>query len=718
MALRTPLGITLQAMALLRKGVDKDLLGKLMKIDSRQAEQFLRQAALLTLVKERPGKNKRRYFLHDEVYDLYSTRAQQDLDAWKKQFECIKKYYIDEFSDIQEKMETDPKELHQYQVQSRMTKVEGMHYALWFYPRQGFAEYFNQSIEAIAGRVQDWNSLLEGEWERTSNILRREERYPADLQEYMDWEAEVKQVDQASTWRLAIDQKMLDILQKVDDAPLVCQIYIWLVRALLPLRGQPQVPGDTFPTCIDKARELFDANKDVNPEIEPAMKVLEAYLSNYEGLNKRKKGNYKKALAAYHNAGVTMRKLKLGGLSNVLINQAYAMSMLGYNRRATETALEAYTLARKFGSPYNQIRALNVHSLVETSAGYPQNGEVHAVEAIDILDSDPEPRLEALVYISLARVSRYQWNHVFQSQIADILEEGRNLLPKALAYLEGEEAVRDNIKWYKGKLPKVLKGAIEILAETTDKENWVTALNESGCLWRETSWLAMRKLSNEARQTVSKKAQKCLEQAAGVFNVANANWKEGVQKRVDEIGGSYYWPLLAMVNLGWHYHYQNKYPYENTELSIKVNEISDFVENLIDPKYLLQYRHEHDDDWGGDDILLWAVLGKMEMLRGYEVLRSWRRNSQAIENALRHIYLAMEYNFQIGRMTYNNRRAEMGLETRIGRSKNWEIELLPKFFKAEKLVRVKMEEAHLISKPHVLDWLEERFGPADSWIDI
>ena len=131
-------------------------------------------------------------------------------------------------------------------------------------------------------------------------------------------------------------------------------------------------------------------------------------------------------------------------------------------------------IAKKNGSPHYQVRALNVRSLVETSAGYPTDGETHALEALDILQSYPAPRLKALVYISLARVYRYQWNQAFQHQINDIPRLGKELLSKALAYMEGSALIMEELKWAVDDLPKVPIGAIDLLKEA-DKENWVTA---------------------------------------------------------------------------------------------------------------------------------------------------------------------------------------------------------------------------------------------------
>lgn len=732
MSLRTPLGITLQAMALLRKGADAKLLARIMGIPNdedendpeyktayQKAQEYLEEAALLTLVKERPGDITRRYFLHDEVYDLYAQQAWRDIKAWRRKYKLIMEYYAEQCATIRSSMETDPKELRRYQVQLRMAQIEIMHYALWFSPWQGFVEYFIQSIDAIAQRVKDWDILLRAEWERTTKDLIKVERYPDELGEYMHWDHKVKPIDRASTWKLSIDQGELDALDRVAESPQLYQPYIWLVRALLVLRDQPHVKEDTFSNCLEEARQVSDKLVDIE-KLELAFRTLISYLDNYEGYHSRRRGNYKKALEAYHRAGVTMRKMKLGGLSTVLINQAYAMSMLGFDRRARETALEAHDIAKSIGSPYHQVRALNVRSLAETSAGFPRDGEIYALEALDILETFPEDRLMALVYISLGRVYRYQWNQEFQTQLKDLLGIGRDLLPKALAYLEGTEAIRETLKWYGGELPEVDRGAIDLLVDSPDKENWVTALNESGCLWRETAWLA-QEISEQARDFAHKKAEMRLMQASGVWNIAQDDREArigGIRGRVAEIGGSYYWPILALVNLGWHYHYQTKYPHIDVTYPVKIQDICSVIDGAIDDKYKLESKIKlGEENWGGDDILIWAALGKLEMLRGYEELRKWRNNPDALEGAIKHITLAMEYNYQLGRITYNNRRAEMGLEARIRQSKDWEQDLLPLFFKTAQIVGKDLTDKGLLSKLHVSRWLEERYGSSELWIE-
>ena len=214
-------------------------------------------------------------------------------------------------------------------------------------------------------------------------------------------------------------------------------------------------------------------------------------------------------------------------------------------------------------------------------------------------------------------------------------------------------------------------------------------------------------------------AIKRLEQASGVNNIARKNWADVVMGIINEIGGSYYWPVLALTNLGWHYLYLDPYPYQEKKYDKEIDEITSFIEHFVPDKYLLAKREKLQASWGGTDVLLFATLGKLEMLRGYQTLRLWRNDGKVLDKALEHISLALEYNYLAGpeQDTYNSRRAEMGFETRIKNSKNWQTDLLPKLFAAESIVGKKLIDEKKITKRHVLLWLERRYGPAPLWID-
>ncbi len=65
------------------------------------------------------------------------------------------------------------------------------------------------------------------------------------------------------------------------------------------------------------------------------------------GYQNRREGKYQNAHRYYQESAARMRRLGLSGVDGVLTNQAYAMSMLGFDRRAYETAREAAEMAQQ-----------------------------------------------------------------------------------------------------------------------------------------------------------------------------------------------------------------------------------------------------------------------------------------------------------------------------------------------------------------------------------
>ncbi|MEW6030732.1 MAG: AAA family ATPase [Chloroflexota bacterium] len=712
--LRSPIGITLRAMAMLHKGVDSDLLARVMLIGKDEAERNLGLVDKLTLVKRRQGDVPRPYFLHDEIYDLYARRAFPDRER-KTTYQYIRDYYDWTMEQLDRDMRRYPYLLTRYQNRRRMAQIEMMHYALWFYPWLGFAEYFAQSGNALSMHVNDWDLLLENEFQRTQAGLERAGRFPEELRHYIQWDERIRAIERVSI-KPGASQKareMLDKLRVDESAPAFSKAYWWFLQGMMSARGQAQNTASLSnpDVALDEAEKWIHASV---PDIglEKAVKVLRAFIENYRGYSARRAGKYEMAMKHYQRAAAIMRQYDLGGLSGVLSNQAYAMSMLGFDRRARETAREAYEVAQRANSPRDQIRALNVRASVETLAGDAKIGEKCARQGLEILHLNPEPRLEALVYVSLGRACRYAWNQALGEAFGEPGVADRQPIMEGLTYFEGEEYVKDVLKWNL-ETPVVEHGAIELLSSTPDAENLSAARNECGCLWREVAWI-LRHAHSERDEKVMRTGQIAetrLKQAAGVQDVTEQEWLEAVKKQVRKMGGSPYWPALALANLAWHYHYQRRPSEEVERICAFVEEV---IESTVGSSYLWRealpnvLREEAD-------AMIWAALGKMEMARGYESLRKWRKEPIKLEDAIRHIALAMEYNYLIGQTSFNMRRAEMGLENRIRQSENWERKLLPLFY--ERALQVTPRLGLPVGKaPRLLRWLEERYGSSEDWI--
>ncbi|MFZ5881991.1 MAG: AAA family ATPase [Chloroflexota bacterium] len=714
MNLRSPIGITLRFMAMLHKGVDVNLLSKVMLIEKNIAEQYLKAIEDLTLVKRLQGDVPRPYFLHDEIYDLYARRVIFDKEP-NAVYKHIQDYYEETLMELEREMRQRPHLLTRSQRRRRTAQIEQMHYALWFYPWQGFAEYFSQSSNALSMHRSDLDSILKDEFHHTQLWLERLGRFPDELKLYVFFDEKLRTIERVSIIKnnaYKTQTMLLEMTKDIQSAPAFCQAYWWFLHGILSLRGQLYTSRLSNPdVSFDEVeRQLV---MPVPDSLGKAVKVLQAFIENYRGYSARRAGKYKQAIKHYQRAAAVMRQFDFGGLSGVLTNQAYAMSMLGLDRRARETVREAYEVAQRADSPRDQIRALNVRASVEILAGDAQSGQWFATKAFEILKYNPEPRLDALVYISLGRACRYEWNQELGEVYGEVAAADPyfELIMKGLTYFEGEEKVKDILSPAR-EMPHIESGAIALLSDTPDVENLVQALNECGCLWREVTWLWRHKYGKQDVRVIqiSQITESRLKKAAGIQDIAEENWLHAVKSQTIKIGGSPYWPALALANLAWHYHYQRK-PAKEVEKICQL--VENLVANSVGDRYLWKETPPNisQDD---ADMMVWAALGKMEMARAYEALRNWRDDPFMFEEATKHIALSMEYNYLMGQTSFNMRRAEMGLENRIRQSEHWEKIFLPSFYEVANRVtnQLRLPEDR---SPRLLRWLEERFGPPEDW---
>lgn len=715
MNLRAPIGLTLRSMAILHKGVDAELLAQVMRIDEDTARDYLSRIERLTLVKRREGDEPRKWFLHDEVYDLYARRSEYPEDT----FENIKIYYERFMKNLDRLMLERSLLLSRYQSRRQMAKIELMHYTLWFHAWRGYAEYFSQSCNNLSTRNGNWENLLEREFIRTKDWLERLGRFPKELEAYVVWDGRIRKVERESIKDNNVAGVLLEKIQEDETTPSFCEAYLWYVRGMLIIRGQKDTGKSVYPKNeLNKAEECLRKQMP-DDGLKKAEQVLKAFIENYYGYVARRAGQYKTAVREYQKAAVLMRLYDLDGLSGVLTNQGYAMSMLGLDRRAQETAREAYDVAKKSNSVRDQVRALNVRANSETLAGNIQNGTKMARQALALLRLSPEARLEALIYVSLGRALRYEWNQSLGDANGVVENANYNLIFQALAYFENTDFVNEKTQ-VDIELPEIPRGAIEILKDTTDVENLSAARNECGCLWREAAWVFQKKYGGMDKRTIDAEslALSRLEEAAGIQKVSKMDEPERLQAfnvLVKNIGGSPYWPALALANLAWHKFYQNFSPED-------VEQACQFVEKAIDlagKGNHIWFDHEPDVDNEDADVMLWGALGKMEMTRGYAALRGWRTEEKIEENRLEkavfHIARALEYNYLIGQTNFNMKRAEIGLENRIRQSVDWQKILIPKFYKYALGVAPKLGIKG-DRQPRILRWLDERYGDKDLWL--
>ncbi len=749
--LHSPLGETLRIMSLLRRGINSELLARIADIEEEEAKRWLKETARLALVKTRPvwggWPALFPYFLHDELYYLFGryTDVEPEERRYRSTIEVVISYYEEKKRQLEKDLERKPALKQVYETRLRVWQAERMHYTLWTSLWEGLADYFICAEEALDGWDKEADMTLRAELLRSVAELRRIKEIPAEFEDTMNayltalWCRRAldeepaqaikiaEEIHEWDKWNARLAHKLNGLFDK----------YLRLYKAVAHIkRGE----YDRAQKGLESLHEEMERYVAPNETAKTIITVLKAFCANYRGYLNRLAGQYWQAMERYFEALVPLRRMKATSLlKGTLINQAFAMAMVGRYRRARETIREALDKARGAGKLYMEARALNVWSIIELSTGSCREAVAIAREAHDILARDPKPNLEALVLTQLGRAYRYQWNAlVEQGRELDLSSWRSTLIPGHIA-LEGGKG-KENGRVYQ------TQGAVELYKQHQQHPQtspyYIEALMESGCISREMAWV-LKKLKRERPEdytadlehldrldkdlienkswrkvfeNAASLAERRLLAAAGVEKETE-DWVEQVKKRVEELHGNPYLPALALVNLGWHYHYQGE-GYE------KVEKCCNSAERVIPDEYFLKEGfHKPEMDREGAQLLLWAVMGKLEMLRFHELMRGFEkekerdrdRASNLFREAVRHAVLSLEYNRLIARESLDRRRAEYSLNSRImAFSEEERAELLPKLYKlAYEMVKyLGMEQPKDLA---FYQFLTERFGPEELW---
>ncbi len=736
--LRSPLGDVLRTLGYLPKGGDEKLVADLLGADpdDDMITEAFQAAHHLALVKHREGVALP-YFLHDEVYTLFAKFFPLSDEKRRHALKTIRQRYETETTILKRKIRRFQAMQADLAYRKRVVDVELVHYAAWVEPMMGFAEYHVRAMEAAEMRDPVPTLLLKHEIYRVLQNLEKNGRsVPQDVWDNVEWSERLRSVERDVLLHNKYEVARNKITAWQDEKKSVfSQADLTYVQAVLDIK---QSRLDAAKGKLESAHELT-SDTDTSAlkgklHLPLAKDGLHAWIDNYLGYIARLQGQYGSAIAPYQHAAIRMRKQKLKGLSGVLVNHAYALIMMGWHKNARKVIREAMDEARQQLHTRDEIRAFNVWAIIETRAGNPEKGHAYGEQALQLLQSHPSPGLEAYIRINLARALRYAWNNDVVEKTGERWRTSwRKWLLPAVAHLEGLDTVRKffgDEAWDKIKrelLPEE-KGAIQL--SKGNNATQVEAYVEAGCIWRELSWVKRKLGGNNVAFKVkdfSHKIEERLQLAAVGKRLSDGmnrdTWLPLVCQQIARIGGSPYWPALALANMGWHYHYQRQ-----DSQGIKV--ICEMIENVIGDEYLwtpdsppriaIESGIEHAE------VLRWTVLGKMEMLRAHEYLHMQTSVNdkedakEYIRKAAKHALISLEYNYLIGSNVYDLERAENGLEHRLLSQPNWITELLPIFYQEaleeqKKIVRKGLEGSQGNRDTKLVRILRERFGPPDMW---
>lgn len=785
--LNHPIGLILRTMACLPKGVDAELLRQAVNvaegldISLKEAEDYLTQVDELVLVKKYASPLKsaeptnQRYFLHDELYELFE-RYQDDITTTRvRLLPALSADYDQQERKISDELRLEPtwERCNYLQHRRDVLRVERLYYQMLTDFDAGIEQYFLLAEDWMDARQRDAYLMLYTHIISAIQKLQRTQLLKAHQIETVD-------LNQAVRWgmgKLLFDedpQGARAIFDKIREWPLFKQARIRV--PLWHLRLYEAVAFIRLGNREEAAEILSALEREINVKIveirqqqRPLPKVVTLLLAltyHYQGYLKRLELDYYSAIDLYRKAIAPFKQLQAGMLISEYEHIIYAMAQVGWSRRGRQIFHEAIGVAKQQGQPLWEARLHNVMVVLETLDGHFPEAREFGMKTLKKLQHAPNPRWENLACVNLAHTYRHLWN--WSVSLREWGTKWPETLKIAFELLEtkGSHAVLDTDSAQEGQEPPM--GALVWLRaqarEKKDRIYYVEALVEAGCIEREMAWLYWRykkavessllstSFNSEKWEAWASTCEQAANQAEAYFFEAAglkahlANWREthgfsvevwekAVEAQIEQLGGGRYWPVLALVNLGWHWRYQRQVTDETIEV------LCVLVETLIPKEYHLPVPTRKRGD-AGTEIFLWAVLGKMEMLRFDVCVRfdEWQAKDtldakmqqemeKRFEVATPHLVYSLEYNRLLGEAAFDRGRAEDGLAQRLSMIKQHHHFVIPQLYKCDEefvsnIVKqygnnaaAQEEEAkNQVTSPSELQrWLKESYGGPELW---
>jgi tetratricopeptide (TPR) repeat protein len=361
------------------------------------------------------------------------------------------------------------------------------------------------------------------------------------------------------------------------------------------------------------------------------------------------------------------RRLGMAGLASVLINLSYALALVGECHHGRLVTEEAGRWARRLGQEYMLALALNARALVEEYDGHHKAALGYTDQALGIARGLLAPRLRGLIYLTRARANR----HLMEDQVRQGLADET----------EFDGAIKD------------ANHAVNLLKNNPPDR--VVALMERGCLYREVArWHYRREDQVDAVQAV-RRSQRDLERTltlAGIMDLAEQQ-------------------ALAWTHLGWLWYYTGQMEEAERALEEATACIpADYVFGERGRLPAMTREGQKDEA----RLPFWNTLGQVEMIKAQIALDQALAPEEAgaeetnLEQAVRHISLALAYLVQAADEHFELNRAEEGLHRRLLEDR-LNIGILHEH------ARRMAAELGLPQPSRFQEFLNRMFGPAELW---
>ncbi|MEM2367966.1 MAG: AAA family ATPase, partial [Candidatus Bathyarchaeia archaeon] len=409
MDLPDPLRNTTYYLAWARRGMEPELLAKLMDISEEEAQNYINEARRLSFVKTRPGDRKA--FLHDEMYELVEKHllSSQSPDEHRRIYSICINYFQKKIQSHQEELQN----LYQTgQIDSKLAeikralieaKVNLVHYMLIDNPLEGFSLYFKFSEESYHGSDVETDMLLR---EEILDFLAL--KFAGGEEEVNGLKKSEIETEMATRWvkrliNLGRFNEALEVAEKIEsNVPNLEKIFPYLWADLLISKAFIKImTWKELKEAEDLLREAIEIlEKGKNGEF---VYVLLAKAYNYLGYLYRVQGQYKGAIKSYNKAMVYQRYLKLEAQqAETLNNSAFALAEAGEPHTAIAQAKDALELRFKLGFPYPIGLSYNTLALVEIRHSDYERAKIYAEEARNLFERIRNQRGVGLSYLALA----------------------------------------------------------------------------------------------------------------------------------------------------------------------------------------------------------------------------------------------------------------------------------------------------------------------------
>ena len=427
----------IRLLGLLRKGANAELLAFLTGKQQQEIDELLCRIQELTFIKV-PSSD--RYFLHDEMYDLFRRYALDESEPVEKGFlGQLIDYYAQEaqkdrelLTKLYEQKELpSPSLVAEAYAKLEEDLVEEIYYRLRYNRDEGYQTYFAYAQEAAISANYSLDMFLYAEL----LMFLKEQHIQNGFYTMTIADIAVRVVKRLVTERRV--DVAVSLAKKLRETNF-CGNDIWAKSDLASWEAVAQVYSGELEAAENLLFQAFNDLQSLDPKT-PREKAVLARVFNNLGYVKRIQGQYYGAIEEYKRAYVLWKEIDIEGeIANTLNNMAFAKAEVGYFGTARRQAEDALIRRQGLGPRLSVGLSLNTLAHIALRDNDSYEAQRYAEEAYQIferLGSKHEKALSLLVWAETLRRSEETKGN------QDLLEKALEKATAAMEILEITQAV-------------------------------------------------------------------------------------------------------------------------------------------------------------------------------------------------------------------------------------------------------------------------------------